>query len=518
MKAAIYARYSSDNQREESIDAQVRAISEYAQRNGITVVKTYVDEAESAKTDDRPNFQKMIRDCTEGIYDCIIVHKLDRFSRNRYDSAFYKKKLKENGIRLISILENLDDSPESIILESVLEGMAEYYSANLARETMKGLKETALKCRHTGGLPPLGYDIGDDKGYKLNLLEAPAVKKIFEMYSDGVSYDMIVDWLNKNGYRTKRGELFGKNSIAAILSNEKYTGVFIFNRTKRKVNSHKNKPVDEIIRIPDGMPRIIEDVLWLEVQKKLEKNRFKGGKHRAKNEYLLTGLIKCGKCGFAMTGNTRQSGQSKTTYSDYECIGKKTKHICDMRNIGREYLDGLVLTVLYNNLFAPDKIDMVVNLLYESAIQQAKEASKDYAQYQDELKGVEKQIGNIIDAVANGMFHISMKEKMNELEAKKHTLKAIIAELRASPAGMQFTKEMIRDYLLRDCDLEHMSFENKKRLIQTFVESISVKSSTIDIASIVNMSGCGGRIWTCDLRVMSPTSYRTAPPRDILSG
>lgn len=494
MQAAIYARYSSDNQREESIDAQVRAITEYAQRNGMTVVRTYVDEAESAKTDDRPNFQNMIRDSSEGIFDCIIVHKLDRFSRNRYDSAYYKKRLKENGIRLISVLENLDDSPESIILESVLEGMAEYYSANLARETMKGLKETALKCRHTGGLPPLGYDLDEDKGYKLNLFEAAGVRKIFEMYAGGVSYDRIIDWLKINGYRTKRGGIFGKNSLGSILCNEKYTGVFIYNRTKRKVNSHKDKPANEIIKIPDGMPRIIDDALWQEVQKKMQKNRFKGAKHKAKYEYLLTGKIKCGKCGFAMTGNTRLSGQSKTLYSDYECIGKKNKHICDMRSIGREYVEGLVLSVLYKNIFSPDKIDRVVDVLYESAIQKANEISEDYDQYQDDLKEVEKQIGNIVNAVANGMFHISMKEKMNELEAKKHTLQGIIAELRTAPAGNRFTREMIRDYLIRDCDLEHMSFESKKRLIQTFVESVSVNSSTIDIASIVNINGCGGKI------------------------
>jgi len=418
MNAVIYARYSSDNQREESIDAQVRAISEYALRNGITIIRTYIDEAESAKTDDRPNFQKMIRDSSEGIFDCIIVHKLDRFSRNRYDSAFYKKKLKENGVRLISVLENLDDSPESIILESVLEGMAEYYSANLARETMKGLKETALKCRHTGGLPPLGYDIDENKEYKLNLFEAAGVRKIFEMYAGGISYDKIIDWLKMNGYRTKRGDVFGKNSLCSILSNEKYTGVFIYNRTKRKVNSHKDKPADEIIRIPGGMPQIIDDTLWQEVQKKMLNNRFKGARHKARYEYLLTGKIKCGKCGFAMTGNTRLSGQSKTLYSDYECIGKKNKHICDMRSVGREYIEGMVPSVLYKNIFAPEKIDRVVDILYESALQQVKEISRDYDQYRNELKEVERQIGNIINSVASGMFHISMKEKMNELEAK----------------------------------------------------------------------------------------------------
>ena len=131
MKAAIYARYSSDNQREESIEAQVRAIKEYADKNGIIITKVYTDEAKSATTDNRPKFLEMIKDSEFRLFDAVIVHKLDRFSRDRYDSAYYKRVLKKNGVRLISVLEHLDDSPESIILESVLQGMAEYYSKNL---------------------------------------------------------------------------------------------------------------------------------------------------------------------------------------------------------------------------------------------------------------------------------------------------------------------------------------------------------------------------------------------------
>jgi len=146
-KAVLYARFSSDNQREESIDAQLRALREYCERNGIVVIHEYCDRARSATTDDRPEFLDMIADSKTKDFDFIIVHKLDRFSRNRYDSAYYKRELKKNGVALISILEYMDDSPESVILESVLEGMSEYYSKNLAREVMKGMKESAMQCR-----------------------------------------------------------------------------------------------------------------------------------------------------------------------------------------------------------------------------------------------------------------------------------------------------------------------------------------------------------------------------------
>lgn len=165
-KAALYARYSSDNQRSESIDAQLRAMQNYCQQNHILIVETYIDEAKSATTDHRPSFQKMIADSKYHQFNIILVHKLDRFARNRYDSAVYKRELKKNGVSVYSVLENLDDSPESIMMESVLEGMSEYYSQNLAREVMKGMRETALQCKHTGGKPPLGYEI-DQQSKKL---------------------------------------------------------------------------------------------------------------------------------------------------------------------------------------------------------------------------------------------------------------------------------------------------------------------------------------------------------------
>ena len=181
----IYARFSSDNQRDESIDAQIRACKEYAERSEIELVDIiYTDRAKSATSDRRPEFQQMIKDAEKGKFDCIIVHKLDRFSRNKYDSAMYKSKLKKYGVQLISVTEKLDGSPESIILESVIEGMAEYYSANLGREVRKGMKETALQAKHTGGMPPLGYDVGTDKKYKINPQEAVVVREIFHKYLD----------------------------------------------------------------------------------------------------------------------------------------------------------------------------------------------------------------------------------------------------------------------------------------------------------------------------------------------
>ena len=159
MKAVIYARYSSDNQREESIEGQIRECMEYAERNDITVLCNYIDRAMSARTADRPEFQRMIRDSEKHLFDIVLVWKLDRFSRDRYDSAHYKHILKKNSVKVLSAKENISEGPEGIILESMLEGYAEYYSAELSEKIHRGQKENALKCKSNGGNLPLGlYD------------------------------------------------------------------------------------------------------------------------------------------------------------------------------------------------------------------------------------------------------------------------------------------------------------------------------------------------------------------------
>lgn len=276
IRAAAYARFSSEMQRDESIDAQMHAISAYAKREGLILTSRYIDRAKSATTDQRPAFQQMIADSGKGLFDVIIVHKLDRFARNRYDSAHYKFQLKKNGVALRSVTENLDGSPESIMLESVLEGMAEYYSRNLAREVEKGKRENALKGRHVGGIPPLGYNVAKDtKELVVNDWEAQAVRMIFNLYLQGCGYGKIIEMLNKGGYLTKKGKPFGKGSIYEILRNEKYMGIYIYNKAvsknpEGKYNRHRFKDSAEIIRVENAVPPIVTPEQFRTVQLKMD--------------------------------------------------------------------------------------------------------------------------------------------------------------------------------------------------------------------------------------------------------
>ncbi|MBN7575447.1 MULTISPECIES: recombinase family protein [Clostridium] len=495
MKAAIYARYSSDNQREESIDAQIRAIKDFANHNNIQIVKIYTDEARSATTDDRPQFLQMIKDSEFNIFNTVIVHKLDRFSRNRYDSAFYKKKLKDNHVKLISVLEHLDDSPESIILESVLEGMAEYYSINLSREVMKGMKETALQCKHTGGIPPLGYDVNPDKTYCINEKEANAIRLIFQMYASGTGYTPIIDKLNDLGYKSKTGKGFGKNSLYGILTNEKYRGVYIFNKSSKKINgkrnSHKIKSEDEIIKIEGGMPAIISEDLWKRVKIKMDSNKINKGANTAKAIYLLSGLIYCGKCGSAMTGNRRYAGRNKSLYETYECSNRKRTKQCDMKAINKDYVEQVVIDDLYNNIFSDSAIENIVPDIFSFISEQNKIINEDIKIYKKELANIQTKIDNMLDAIANGFYNSSMKEKSDQLETRKTTLLIRINEAEREAKLNSPTEDMIKKYLKKDSDIKEKSLENKKKVIQTHVQKITVYEDRITTDTIVSLIGGG---------------------------
>ena len=184
MTAVIYARYSSDSQREASIEGQLRDCKDYAEKNGITVVGTYIDRAYSAKTDDRPDFQRMIKDSGKKIFDVVLVWKLDRFARNRFDAVNYKYQLEKNGVHLVSAMEPISQGPEGIMVESMLIGMAEYYSAELALKVARGERENALQCKYNGGIVPLGFTIGkEDRLYHIDPETAPIVQEIFTRYA-----------------------------------------------------------------------------------------------------------------------------------------------------------------------------------------------------------------------------------------------------------------------------------------------------------------------------------------------
>jgi len=315
MRAVIYARYSSENQTENSIEGQLRECKAFAESKGITIVGSYIDRALSAKTDDRPDFQRMIRDSAKGIFDVIIVWKLDRFARNRYDSAHYKAILRKNGVKVISATEAISEGAEGILLESMLEGLAEYYSVELGVKVKRGLTENALKARHNGGVVPYGLSVDSEQKYQSDPLTAPVVREIFERYADGESVAKIIRSLSERGIKTKTGgDQLSFNSINNMLRNRRYLGEYRYG---------------EMV-IPDAFPSVVTQELFERAQARLEKNKRAPAKAKAKVDYLLTTKLYCGKCGGFMVG---ESGTSKTlkTYNYYKCLSNKRKRGCSQK-------------------------------------------------------------------------------------------------------------------------------------------------------------------------------------------
>ena len=224
MNVVIYARYSCSNQREESIEGQLKVCYKYAQDNNYNVVAEYIDRAMSGTTDRRPEFKRMIIDSKKRQFEGVLVYQLNRFSRDRYDSANNKAILKKNGVKVISACERISDDASGVLMESVLEGMAEYYSKELSQKVIRGMNINATKCISNGGTIPLGFYIDENKKYQINSETAPIVVRIFEMYSNGYTMKEIIDFLNARGYKTVKGNQFNKNSLSRILTNKKYIG------------------------------------------------------------------------------------------------------------------------------------------------------------------------------------------------------------------------------------------------------------------------------------------------------
>lgn len=487
VRAVIYARFSSDNQRDESIDAQIRAIHDYAKKNDIVVVGEYLDKAKSAMTDNRPEFLRMIAEAKNKTFDIVLVHKLDRFARNRQDSIGYRMQLKRHNVSLISVLEYIDDSPESIILESMLEAMAEYYSKNLAREVNKGMKENALKGLHTGGLPPLGYDV-DTKTKKLviNEREATAVRLIFDLFIQGLGYDKIVNELNLRGYKTKTGASFARNSIHGIVRNEKYIGTYIFNKTSSrdvdgKRNSHKNKDIEEIVRIEGGVPDIVDKGLFFQVQQKIIDRKRNRSSNRAKEVYLLSGKIICGQCGYTMGGSRKRSGRSKTLHVTYRCIGRKSKHICNNRDIRREYIETYVLYALSECLFDKKLISKIADEYRAFQLEFYSESVNKKDSINKQIIEVTKEINNLITLVSRTGSEM-MADKIVDLESEKARLKADYEQICFSTSAKEVSiKELTDSFNKAKGLLKRGELKTTKSLIEQYINKVLIYEDHVEV-------------------------------------
>ena len=449
MTAVIYARYSSDNQREESIEGQIRECTAYAEKNDITLVKHYIDRAISAKTDNRPQFQQMIKDSDKKLFDIVLVWKLDRFARNRYDSARYKTQLKKNGVKLMSATEIISEGPEGIILESVLEGYAEYYSADLAEKVVRGQTENILKGRCNGGRGTFGYTLDSERKFHIDPLASPFVLESFTKYRDGLTMKEIRDWLNENGIKNPVGGAFTYNSVEHMLKNRRYIGELKFRD----------------VVVPDAIPPIVPLELFDDVQEKIAKNKKAPARRKAEDDYLLTTKLHCGCCGALMFG---ESGTSRTgeVHRYYKCATAKKKKGCKKKTVRKQWLEDLVV----NQTMQLVRDDAAMESIIAKVMELQDRENTNLPLYEKQLRDAESGIQNMLNAIQAGILTSSTKERLEQLEETKRELEARIAEEKL--AKPKIKEEFIRFWLMRFRKLDMSLKDQRQALVDTFINSI----------------------------------------------
>lgn len=464
----IYARYSSHNQTECSIEGQIEECKRYAELNDYNVINTYIDRAKSGTKDNREEFLKMIEDSKKKEFKYIIVYQLDRFARNRYDSAIYKKELKTRDIRVLSSRENITEDASGVLMESMLEGMAEYYSLELGQKVRRGMNYNGENFYYNGGTVPLGFKLQEitinienslkpiiKKKYILDNEKASIVQKIFEMYANGSKMVEIISTLNSLGVKTAYNKSFNKSSIRRILENKKYIGTYTYNG----------------IETSDAIPRIVSDELFNRVQMELVKNGLAPSRNRAKNEYLLTGKLYCGDCKEKMTG-TSGTSKTKELHTYYICKNSKAHKNCTKKRIKKDYLEDLVVLFAKRTL-TNENIDKIAKKIVDIANNE--QNNQVLKTINKNIKENEKKKSNLLQAIAECEDAIVRKTLFDEI-AKLTQLDTIYnnALIEEKSKHLQLNYKEVKYFLTRIKNNNINDFKYKKMLINILINKVYV--------------------------------------------
>ena len=440
--AVIYARYSSSNQTEQSIEGQLRVCHQFAETEGILILDTYIDRAMTGTNDNRADFQRMIKDSAKREWDYVIVYKLDRFSRDKYATAVYKKALKDNGVKLLSATERIPDTPEGIIVESLIEGMGQFYSEELSQKVRRGMNESRQKGQFTGGFLIYGYKI-EEKKVVIDHEKAEVVRYIFEQYSLGVYVKDIIDVLTERGIYN-RGKPFARNTVYNILKNEKYSGIY----------RYKDQVFENIY------PAIVPMDIFERVRAKMNANKY--GKRSTDVVYVLRQKIRCGYCGQPISAETGTS-ETGVVRRYYKCYSRKSRKGCKKSMIRKEYLENLVLDTVINELSKPKTLEFIVKELLAEQERFIKEHSM-LNMLLRELRQVETSLENIVAAIERGVVTNTTTKRLKELEERQEDLNRQIliertrnafrvseADIRAYyKSALALEAQMLIDYLIRE--------------------------------------------------------------------
>lgn len=464
----IYARYSSHSQKDASIEQQIEKCLAYAKSQGIRIVATYSDRAITGKTDRRADFQRMMRDAEKGKFRYVIAWKSNRMGRNMLQAMMNEAKLNEMGVRVLYTEEDFDDTAAGRFALRSMMNVNQFYSENMAEDIKRGLYDNASKCKIANGGLPLGYKKGEDMRYALDPPNDEIVREIFGRVACGEPFVDIAADLNTRGVRTSRGGQWGKNSFHALLTNERYTGVYIYGD----------------IRIEGGVPQIVDKGLFLRVQEVLKTKKNPRGRHRTHGEYLLTGKLFCGHCRSPMIGMSG-TGKSGKLHYYYICQKKRIEKSCSKATVRRDTIEREVATAILDYIMRDDVLEWIADSAMDFARKYREQTCVGALEVQ--LADNKRATKNLLAAIEQGIITPTTKERLLELEREQAVLVSRLAEEQASLLDYSRDDIISAMSLYRNGDIEDKSYQAK--LFDAFLVAVYLYDNNFKI--VFNITGSG---------------------------
>ncbi len=414
--------------------------------------------------DNRPDFQRMIKDSSNKLWDYVIVYKLDRFSRNKYETTIHKHTLSNNGVKVLSAMENIPDTPEGIILESLLEGMNQYYSAELSQKVQRGLNESYIKGLFTGGVQIYGYKVVEKRNV-IDEDEAKIVREIFSKFAQGFTGADIANDLKSRDIRTKNGNLINAKKIYKIIRNVKYTS-----KVQHGDNIYTNI-----------YPAIVDETIWQKVQ--TIRNAYKHAQVRKQDSYnyLLSGKLYCGYCKHKMVGEVGKEINKISKYRYYTCLTKRRRKTenCSMQTNRKEELEKEVMNITWKVLSNNNNLKKIAQKIMLCQSERNEEEAKIKALEINREKLL-KASQNLISAVELGIVTEQTRVRLKELERQiaEHD---IAIEQEKQKAMTFLTEDMIIDYFKKIICGDIENFDVQKQIVKTFIREIILYNDAIVI-------------------------------------
>jgi site-specific DNA recombinase len=500
--AVIYARYSSHNQREASIEQQIEECTEFAEKNNLFVLETYADKAVSGKTDRRKSFQRMLRDAEKGYYQVVIAYKSNRIGRNMLQALTNEEKLSKFGVRVLYAKEEFGDNAAGRFALRTMMNVNQFYSENMAEDIMRGLLDNAERCMVTGSLP-LGYVSDENRLYSIDEGQSAVVREIFDRFLSGWSFADMASDLNERGIKTKQGCQWNKGSFHRILTNERYTGVYLYRQVRKE----------------GGIPQIIDRDTWLAAQHRLTTKSNPIGAQRHSGDYLLTGKLFCGLCGTPMVGISG-TGKGGVKHYYYACQKRRLEHDCKKENVSRDWIENAVCRGVVEYVLQDQVIEWMADCVMDYQMRHKDDGT--ISVLTSRQKQVETSIKNILAAMEQGIFTSSTKSRLEELEQEQIKLsRSIETEKVLRPTHK---RERVVYWLeqFRGGDFDDPVYREK--LVHLFVNAIflyddhmkialnfSGNSNTVDLNFLENTDAASDSLCSYTVESGPPLSTNTNP-------